>query len=176
MNSPATAIPLTGNLAPCWDLSEFQGLDMTRDTLKSSSTPITTYTDAGHNLQNMCVNFYHESQLMPAFMSTVKQHFNFVTNLVTAINLLEPGCYLPWHIDGYDRFRQVFDITDSNRIYRALVMVQDSQPGQYVHIDRAVYHEWCAGDWFAWTGCTWHATYNLSTQDRYIIQLTGMIP
>ena len=167
--------PTKGHIDVCWDVKDFTNLDMITDTLKLSSTPISIYVNSGHNLENMQTSFYHENRSMPDCVSKVKEKFSFLKNTGIAITRLTPGSYLPWHSDGYDRYRTVYNVQDVNSICRILVMIEDSEPGQYIHIGDQIFCKWKAGDWFSWRGLTMHATANLSTKVRYIFQITGTV-
>jgi len=164
-----------GSIDVCWNVEDFENLNMTTDTLKLSSTPILIYLNSGHNLENMKVSFYHENQPMPACVGKVKEQFSFLEEPGISINRLMPGTYLPWHSDGYDRYCALHNIQDINSICRIVVMIEDSQPGQYIHIGDQIFCNWKAGDWFSWRGPTMHSTANLSTKARYIFQITGII-
>lgn len=168
-------LPTKGHIDVCWSIEDFTNLNMTTDTLKLSSTPISIYVNSGHNLENMQGSFYHENLPMPSCVSKVKEQFSFLKEPGMAITRLTPGSYLPWHSDGYDRYRTLHNVEDINKICRILVMIEDSEPGQYIHIGDQIFCKWKAGDWFSWRGLTMHATANLSTKVRYIFQITGII-
>lgn len=170
-------LPLLGHITPTWDMTEINQLrdNMEWANLRSSQTSISSYADAGHNLENIFVHVYFEPKPMPAGTDLVMQEFSQLNNLHVAVNCLSPGAYLPWHEDGYDRFLQVTGVSDRNKIYRAIVMAEDGVPGQYLHVGNTIHHMWKAGDWFAWYGLTSHATYNFSCKKRFAFQITGTI-
>ena len=53
-------------------------------------------------------------------------------------------------------------------------MLEDSVPGQMMHIKDTIHHTWVAGDVFGWIGDEMHTFYNMSLKDRYAIQITGI--
>jgi hypothetical protein len=106
-------------------------------------------------------------------VDVVRNHFNFLKPLSIAVNLCKPGQYLPLHSDMYKRWMEVFNISDVSRIYRYIVMLEDSEPGQLLQIEDDVYTTWKAGDYISWSGYTKHAIYNMSLKNRYALQLTG---
>lgn len=168
-------LPLKGHIDPTWDMNEISQLKMRRGELISSRTSVNIYKDAGHNIDQICVDVYFEPLPMPQGSDTIRQEFSHLNNFRIAVNCLHPGTYLPWHEDGYDRYMEITDVPDRNKIYRVIVMAEDSLPGQYLHVADTIHYGWKAGDWFAWYGPTLHATYNFSTKKRYAFQLTGTV-
>lgn len=168
-------LPFTGHIDPIWTLDELNALDVETAPIRSSKTPAQPFIDAGHDLNRMMIRIYFEPNPMPAFVDKIKEQFSHLNNLSFAVNCIPAGNYLPWHEDGYDRYRNLRGLSTSDTIYRAIIMAEDGVPGQYLHVNDQIYHNWKAGDWFAWYGATMHATYNLSMQDRYAFQLTGTI-
>ena len=161
-------IPLIGHLQVCWSMKEIINLDMEHRIPRKNQS----YVDAGHNPDSLS-GWCWRDRTMPDFVEIVKKEFPFINHVVPAINRLDPGCYHPWHVDPYGNYLKLAGTID--KVYRVLVMLEDSQPGQYVHVNDNVHHQWAAGDWFAWVGATPHATYNMSTKIRYALQLTGIL-
>ena len=80
---------------------------------------------------------------------------------------------MPCHSDLYARWKHVHKHNDIKTIVRIIVMLEESEHGQMLHVGDTLYSKWKAGDWFSWTGSTVHATYNMSLKSRYAVQLTG---
>lgn len=168
-------LPLTGHISPTWNIAELGNLDMELITFRGSTTPMQEYIDAGHTSNNLSLYVYFDPSPMPAGVESIKKHFAHLHNVKIAINCLVPGQYMPWHVDAYGRYIKTTGLADSTNIFRILIMAQDSQNGQYVHIGDKVHSSWCAGDWFGWYDDTPHATYNLSNTNRFIFQLTTTV-
>lgn len=170
-----TTVPLTGHITPTWNIDDFPKLEMRHGKLISSKTDVNDFLKAGHNDDQIYIDVYFEPKIMPNGSDSVRKEFSFLNNLRLAVNCLHPGAYLPWHEDGFDRYLEITNINDSDKIFRAIVMVDDGVPGQYLHIDDTIHHNWKAGDWFGWFGPTMHATYNFSCVKRFAYQVTGTI-
>lgn len=168
-------IPLQGHITPVWNLLDISNLSMRTAKLHSSKTDVNEYLKVGHNDNQIYIDVYFEPNPMPAGTDAVRQEFKFLDNLRIAINCLSPGTYLPWHEDGFDRYLEITDVNDRNKIFRAIVMIEDGLPGQYLHIADTIHHGWKAGDWFGWFGPTLHATYNFSYKKRFAYQVTGTV-
>jgi hypothetical protein len=164
-----TKIPVT------WTKNEFVDLDYTRVPLRSSKTPLSMFTDSGHDFTKMTVDVYFDPNPFPSGIKKALDNFSYLKNIKLAVNRLPPGHYLPYHADGYDRYRMISNLSEHQSIIRAIVMAEDSLIGQYIHINDQVYHNWNAGDVFYWTNYDLHATYNFSTQNRYIFQITATL-
>lgn len=164
--------PLSGHITPSWNIADLENLNMELIPFRGSTTLMQDYIDAGHRLNNLSIHVYFEPNPMPTGVEDIKTHFAHLHNVKVAVNCLTPGQYMPWHVDAYGRYMNATELTDSTDIFRILVMAQDSQPGQYVHIGDTVHSSWIAGDWFGWHNDTPHATCNLSNTNRFIFQLT----
>jgi hypothetical protein len=91
---------------------------------------------------------------MPVSIDYVKSKFNFLGNLTAAINLVLPGQYMPLHRDLYLRWRHIHKVTDTDKIMRVIVMLEDNEQGQFLQVENDIYNNWKAGDWFSWISDT----------------------
>ena len=167
---------MKNNLIISHDVSEFYNLSYNQATV--NSTYLDKFSAAGHDKDRMILYNYFEPNPMPEVVENVKSYFTFLDNVTAAVNLITPGNYLPYHSDLYERWMQIFNIsrTRVNDIYRYIVMLEDSLPGQIIQIGNESYSSWHAGDFFSWNGTTGHAAYNFSLGNRYSIQITGILP
>lgn len=162
-----------GHIDPQWNIQDYINLKYNRDTV--SYEYLTNFLNAGHSRDQMCLYNYFEPNIMPASVDYIKNKFNFLKNLTAAVNLVLPGQYMPVHQDLYLKWKTVHNITDIKKIMRVIVMLENNEDGQFLQIEKTIYNNWQAGDWYSWIGETKHAVYNFSTKNRYAIQLTGSI-
>ena len=153
------------------DINEFKNLDYKSATI--DKTFHSDYIQAGHNKDQMILYNYFEPNPMPSVVDTVREYFSFLSPLSIAVNLCKPGQYLPLHSDMYKKWMEVFEVKDITRIHRYIVMLEDSTPGQLIQIENDIYSHWRSGNYISWAGDTPHAIYNMSTVDRYALQITG---
>ena len=163
--------PLRFNIEPVWDINVYKDLDYKLDHHKDLEL-VQQFLDAGHSADAMTLYNYFEPNPMPKSIDYIKKHFN-LKHLSVAVNLFKPGQYLPVHKDLYGAYKKHHSITDAV-IFRYIVMLQDGLDGQMITIGSNVYTNWNAGDVFGWEDCDKHTFYNLSTEDRYAVQLTGV--
>lgn len=160
-----------GHIQPNWDINDYINLKYNQDTVDDAY--LNAFLDAGHNRNQMCLFNYFEPSPMPASINFIKEHFSNFKNLTAAINLVLPGQYMPYHSDLYYRWRRIHKYQDIESIVRIIVMLENNEIGQILQIENNVISSWKAGDWFAWSGSTPHAIYNMSLKNRYAVQLTG---
>jgi hypothetical protein len=94
--------------------------------------------------------------------------------MIYSLGRYSPGQILPWHRDLYPTYRDRNNIDDPERVVRIIVLLHDPAPGQQLWIQ----DQFCggrAGSWFSWQGATSHMAANLSEQDRYMMQITGVV-
>ena len=84
------------------------------------------------------------------------------------------GTVMPVHQDLYKRYVQLFDIKgQEHRIRRALILLEDWQPGHYLEVNGKPYVNWSAGFTVEWYYDTPHMAANIGLTDRYSLQITG---
>lgn len=109
--------------------------------------------------------------------SIFEQAFDFfnLDEIVFSLSMYKPGMILPWHRDNYPTYSKNKGIIEPEGIVRVMVFLEDSAPGHQLWIDNKI----CsgpAGSWFAWQGRTKHMAANLGEVDRYVMQITGILP
>ncbi len=165
------------NITPDWNIDDYKSLSFKRDTVKGQTT-VQEYFKVGHKPKQMTMLNYFEPNPMPNSVEYVKTFFNDLVNVTAAVNVFEPGNYLPLHRDNYRKYRSVAKDVLQGRgieaVYRYVVMLEDSAAGQMMHIKDTIHHTWVAGDVFGWVGDEMHTFYNMSLKDRYAIQITGI--
>lgn len=162
------------HIIPNWNIEEFKNLQYSLTTYKNEEI-IGQYVDAGHNKSMISLYNYHEPNPMPyCVFNYIKPHFNFIDNICMAVNYFKPGQYLPLHVDLFGKYAKLQKV-DTNKITRYIVMLEDNYPGQILQIKENCIGSWKAGDCFDWKYDDLHAFYNFSINDRYAIQVTGVL-
>ena len=161
------------NIPPQWDIEKYKALDYKLDTHKVQEDN-QRYIDAGHPKDALTLYNYFEPNLMPHSIEYIKSYFPDLKNISVAVNLFRPGQYIPIHSDRYGAYKKHNGITEDKIISRYIIMLEDHVPGQMLDIAGSIYTGWSAGDVYRWEDNTPHTFYNLSTKDRYAIQLTAI--
>lgn len=158
------------NINADWSDKDFVNLDY-ETKFGTPLTPFFAYKKNKIYEQTIKVGNYSVPKTMPPFVDTILQSFDYKI-VVPAINKMEPGMCLPPHQDAYEKFMEHYGVKDASNIDRYLVFLQDSQPGQMVQIDKDIIGHWKKGDYIGWSGHMQHAAYNMSSVDRYVLQVT----
>jgi hypothetical protein len=94
----------------------------------------------------------------------------------TSYYRMMPGTILPTHHDLYLKYIQLFNLQGlENSIRRAIVFLEDWQPGHYAEYVDQPYTNWQAGDTVEWNYDTPHMAANMGPTPRYTLQITGHI-
>lgn len=83
------------------------------------------------------------------------------------------GTILPEHVDTFKRYKELYPLLDHNAIYRAIVFLEDWQPGHVLTLGNEQVEQWSAGSYVWWKHDVPHLAANVGTADRYTLQLTG---
>lgn len=159
------------HIVPQWEMADYRGLEYVLAHHKDTELN-DLYAAAGHDRDAMTIYNYFEPRPMPGSMRYILTHFQDLDNVAVAVNLFRPGQYLPMHRDLYNRYNQFHD-PGQRSILRAIIMLEDCEPGQILQIGHQAHARWSAGDVFWWRNDDEHAFYNFSRSDRYAVQITG---
>jgi len=94
----------------------------------------------------------------------------------TSYYRMSTGTVLPTHGDLYLRYISLFNLQGrEHTIRRAVIFLEDWQPGHYSEQLDKPYVNWQAGDTVEWAYDTSHMAANLGLAPRYTLQLTGHV-
>lgn len=167
-------IQMITHIRPNWDIREFHGLDYILSTHKDEEL-VRKYLHSGHSKQKLSIYKYQMPNPMPNCVENyIIPHFSDLDNVAAAVNYFKPGQYLPLHTDLYGKYIELNKV-DSKKVIRCMVMLEDSSPGQILQVKDTAYCKWNAGECFYWRYDDEHAFYNFSMNDRYAVQITGIV-
>lgn len=94
----------------------------------------------------------------------------------TSYYRMMPGTILPTHSDLYLKYINLFNLQgQEHNIKRAVVFLEDWQPGHYFEgLDQPL-TQWAKGTVIEWTYDTPHMAANMGQAPRYTLQITGHI-
>jgi hypothetical protein len=94
----------------------------------------------------------------------------------TSYYRMDTGTVLPTHGDLYLKYIELFNLQGrEHTIRRAIVFLEDWQPGHYAEYQDLAYVNWKAGSVVEWNYDTPHMAANLGLTPRYTLQITGHI-
>ena len=112
-------------------------------------------------------------------MDNDKHNLNFLNkfgwqNFAWALYKLPPGNWIPPHVDHFENYSKHYAIKDKSKIKRALVFLEDWQPGHLFVLEEKIVLNWKSGDYYIWTYNQQHWGGNFGAEIRYTLQLTGV--
>jgi hypothetical protein len=94
----------------------------------------------------------------------------------TSYYRMNTGTVLPTHGDLYLKYIELYNLQgQEQRIRRAVIFLQDWQPGHYAEYLGEPLVKWTAGTVIEWTYDTPHMAANLGLIPRYTLQITGHV-
>jgi len=94
----------------------------------------------------------------------------------TSYYRMNTGTVLPTHGDLYLKYIKVFNLQgQEENIRRAVVFLNDWEPGHYAEYCNEPFVNWSAGSTVEWNYNTPHMAANLGLTPRYTLQITGHI-
>jgi len=87
---------------------------------------------------------------------------------------MSTGTVMPVHQDTYRRYIELFDLQGrEHTIRRALLLLEDWQPGHYLEVAGRPHVNWQSGFTVEWVYDVPHMAANIGLKDRYSLQITG---
>jgi hypothetical protein len=94
----------------------------------------------------------------------------------TSYYRMNTGTVLPTHGDLYLKYIELYNLQgQEHTIRRAIVFLEDWQPGHYAEYMDEPLVKWSAGTVIEWTYDTPHMAANLGLAPRYTLQITGHV-
>jgi hypothetical protein len=129
--------------------------------------------DMGYYHESFSGGMYDSRNPMPDWTNTVAQQLGldnagFVFYKMTTLDIM------PQHVDHFNTYCRIFEV-DRKDVYRALLFLEDWQPGQYLEIEKKALTSWKAGDYVMWQADVEHASANIGTSERFALQITGTL-
>jgi len=163
-----------GSAKVCWDIALAESLTYLHP--KDATVGFTFIDEEDLNRYTGNINA-DISRGFPNFikLDVIEENFKWLSNKSYALSKMFPGNILPYHIDKYSYFKSSNNLDSSKRIIRAIIFLEDQKPGHILEIDGTRVNDWKAGDWVSWAGDTSHLAANLGRENRYTLQVTGII-
>ena len=162
-------------LYPFWD-DEYKNLEYINESF-NDTTSVQQWTTLGY-----ANNFTGDMCDMRSPQPSCNQRFIDIfagqgwKNIGTSYYRMGTGTILPTHGDLYLKYIDLFDLKGrEHTIRRAVVFLEDWQPGHYFEGLGRPYTDWKAGTTVEWTYDTPHMAANLGLTPRYTLQITGHI-
>jgi hypothetical protein len=94
----------------------------------------------------------------------------------TSYYRMNTGTVLPTHGDLYLKYIDLFNLQgQESSIRRAVVFLNDWEPGHYAEYCNEPFVNWSAGSTVEWSYDTLHMAANLGLTPRYTLQVTGHV-
>ena len=164
---------IKGHIDPFWN-NEHRDLDYKNEPFNNSAD-INKWKGMGFTHTKYTGDMYDMRNPIPKWfdIERIKLMFNF-DHISWSFYRMRTGVVLPEHIDTFNRFKELYDCKDKT-IVRALIMLEDWKQGHYLDLDGLNMDTWKAGDYVVWEENVPHTAANIGKQDRYTLQLTGLI-
>lgn len=134
---------------------------------------IDLWRSLGYTQTKFTGDMYDMRNPEPAWIAPFRSHFAW-KHFSWSVYRMGPGCVLPNHSDTYAKFREIYNITDPDSVFRAVIFLEDWQSGHYFEIDHCPVINWIAGDTVIWQNDVPHLAANIGMTNRYTLQITGV--
>jgi hypothetical protein len=159
-------------LDPVWALSHRE-LEYDHEEFNNPSDTL-EWRGLGFTQTRFTGDLYDMRRSEPSWMQQIREQIP-MRHWSWSLYRMRSGDVLPEHSDTYSKFRNIYDVSDTNTIRRYVLFMEPWQSGHYFEIDGTPITGWQAGDGVYWHGSTPHLAANLGRTHRYTLQITGVI-
>lgn len=158
-----------GLITPFWEY-QHRYLNYVREPFNCQEDLI-LWRSQGYSQEHFTGEMYDMRNLMPAWTEKFLNVFEG-TNIGLSFYKMNTCNILPQHRDTYYRYIKLFNIQDTSKIHRAVIFLEDWQPGHIFEIERTPVTNWKAGEYVLWQYDAEHMAANLGLEPRYTLQVT----
>jgi len=163
------------HVPPQWD-STYQDLEYTTESFNDPDN-VKLWTAAGYS-DKFVGDMADMRTAQPVWNSYIVDFFINLgwKNIGTSYYRMRTGTILPTHRDLYKRYVDLHQLQgQEHTIRRAVIFLENWQPGHYLECDGQAWVHWRAGDGVVWQYDTPHMAANMGLTARYTLQVTGHI-
>lgn len=164
----------TMHITPVWDIQDIINLNIQPHENPHRGFNAVKGLDESFYKNITDIGVYHG---LPSFLNEdyFNKEFSWIKHKGYSIHRMLPNTMLPLHRDKYSYYSKKLGIEDLNTIIRVIVFLEDHKIGHVLQIEGTPVHEWKAGDYVLWRGQKAHLAANFGLEDRYTLQITGII-
>jgi len=98
-----------------------------------------------------------------------------LTNCVFTFYKMSTGDIMPRHVGHFNTYQKLFNV-EKSKVWRAVVVLQDWEPGHYFDIEHRGIVNYKRGEFVLFDAYCEHSAANIGLKDRYTLQITGQLP
>jgi len=159
----------TGNIQPFWT-DEYKNLPYEQNPY-SDVNKVDYWKSLGfthtHFTGKMCI-------VNPDDYSWADNFFKLFNGINIGVTFykMETGVIMPIHLDHFNTYKQIYNLSNSKNIYRSIVFLESRKNGHIFEIENKLIQSWNPGDYVLWNNTAHHAAANLGVEPRYTVQIT----
>jgi hypothetical protein len=135
---------------------------------------INKWKSLGHNYERYTGFMRDQSQQIPEWCFNVAKEIPLKNSAIT-LYCMPPATIMPEHQDTFIKFREIMNLKSTDNVGRAVIFLENWKSGHYFEIDETPIVNWKKGDYVMWKNDTPHMAANLGKENRYTMQITGIL-
>jgi hypothetical protein len=159
-----------GHIHPYW-VKGYRNFKYVKQPLTQEE--LDTWRDQGYTHESFTGAMYDSTNPMPPWCTAVAEKLGLHKSGFVFYKMVT-GDIMPTHVDHFRRYCEVFEV-ERKDVWRAIIFLQDWKPGHYFEIDGMPIMDYKEGDYVVWSCDTPHAASNIGVDERYTLQITGVL-
>lgn len=164
------------NITPFWTAESYRDLEYIREEFNDPES-VARWLAEGYP-DNFVGDMCDMRSTQPVWNDRIVKQFEKYgwKDIGTSYYRMMPGTMLPTHSDLYKKYIELFNLAGKElTIRRAVIFLEDWQPGHLSECSDDVITNWKAGEIIEWVYDVPHMAGNQGTVPRYTLQVTGHI-
>ena len=159
-----------GHVHPYW-VESFRHYNYVKQPLTEEE--LDTWKKQGYTHNSFTGMMYDSTNPIPPWCESIAESIGLSKPGFVFYKMVT-GDIMPTHTDHFRRYCEVFEV-DRTDVWRAVIFLQDWKSGHYFEIDGNPILNYKKGDYVLWSCDTPHAASNIGIEDRYTLQITGVL-
>ena len=135
---------------------------------------LTEWKRQGYTHEHMTGAMVVDREVMPNWIGECAKQIGLTSCGFTFYKMVT-GDIMPRHADHFMTYQKIFNV-DKSKVRRAVIVLQDWEPGHYFDIENEAIVNYKQGEYVLFDAFTNHSAANIGLKDRYTLQITGQLP
>ena len=138
-----------------------------------SDNEVARWRSEGYNHESFTGKLYDSRNPMPEWVNDAADEIGLY-NCGFVFYRMKTNDIMPTHVDHFSKYCEIFNV-ERESVFRAVVFLEDWKSGHYFDISNKAIVNYKAGEWVMWSCDEPHFAANIGIEDRYTLQITGLL-
>jgi len=159
-----------GFIDPIWN-DNYKNFAYTKQPI--SQNEIDRWQSEGYTHDSFTGDMYNSKNPMPDWVDIIAEQIG-LEKCGYVFYRMKTNDIMPTHIDHFEKYCEIFEV-ERKDVVRVAVFLEDWKSGHYFEIGKKAVTNYSAGTYVTWSCDEPHFAANIGVEDRYTLQITGIL-